>query len=356
MDLSVCFITLELFNWGQYGGIGKATRKIGSELVRRGVEVQVVMPRGKGQKKREILDGMDVMSFPISCYPFTSNIYRESVAEIFHSQEPSWGTLIAGKSCPDKKHVVTVQNPRTWSEWNQVYQFYLPRRRIFNHLFQGKIKRCVKNSDRVMCQAQYAINKTKTIYDLPDQPLFLPNPVDIPPKSRKSTTPTVYFLGRLDGEKRPSHFFELAKQFPEVDFQVIGKSHDTRRQFRYEKESSKIGNLELLGFLDGTEKEEVLARGWILVNTSVSECLPVAFLEAAASRCAILSYHDPDGFASRGGCHVSPSCLADGLYWLIEKDRWRSKGEAGYEYVCKVHETSKVIDQHVELYERVDEK
>ena len=100
MSLAVCFITLELFNWGQYGGIGKATRKIGSELVKRGAQVQVVMPRGRGQKKREILDGMDVSSFPISSYPFTSNIYRESEADIFHSQEPSWGTLIAKKKLP----------------------------------------------------------------------------------------------------------------------------------------------------------------------------------------------------------------------------------------------------------------
>ena len=356
MDLSVCFITLELFNWGLYGGIGKATRKIGSELVKRGVQVQVVMPRGKGQGKEEDLEGMTVSSFPISSYPFTSNIYRESEADIFHSQEPSWGTLIARKSCPDKKHVVTIQNPRTVSEWNQVYQFYLPRRRIFNHLFQGKISKCVKNSDRVMCQAQYTIEKAKKIYNLQHQPMFLPNPVDIPPKPRKSTTPTACFLGRLDGEKRPSHFFELAKQFPEVDFLVMGKSHDKKRQSRIEKEQAKIGNLELLGFMDGAEKDEVLARSWILVNTSVSECLPVAFLEAAASRCAILSYHDPDGFASRGGCHVSPSCLVGGLRWLLDEDRWRSRGEAGYEYVCKVHETSKVIDQHLELYGGVVEK
>ena len=207
-----------------------------------------------------------------------------------------------------------------------------------------------------MCQAQYTIEKTKKIYNLQYQPLFLPNPVDIPPQPRKSTSPTVCFLGRLDGEKRPKDFFELAKQFPEVEFFVMGKSHDSRIQFLFEKESSKIGNLELLGFLDGAEKDEVLARSWILVNTSVSECLPVAFLEAAASRCAILSFHDPDGFASRGGYHVSPSNLVEGLSWLLDDDRWRSKGEAGYCYVCKVHETSKVINQHIELYERVVEK
>jgi glycosyltransferase involved in cell wall biosynthesis len=351
VSFSICFITLELFNWGQYGGIGKATRKIGAELVRRGFHVSVVMPRGRRQKKREFLDGMEVVSFPISNYPFTSKLYKDTKAEFFHSQEPSWGTIISQKCCPEKKHIVTVQNPRTASEWNDVYQFYLPRRRIFNQIFQGKIKRAVQKSTRVICPAQFTLGKTKTIYNLTNNPLFIPNPIDIPSKTSKSSTPTVIFLGRLDGEKRPDHFFALAKQFPEVDFLVLGKSHDPRMQKSYEGMSCKIANLHLLGFLDGDEKDEVLSKSWILVNTSVSECLPISFLEAAAFKCAILSYHNPDGFTSRGGYHVTENTLSKGLQYLLEDDKWKKKGEKGYNYVKKVHETSKVIDQHLKLYE-----
>ena len=48
----VCFISLEYFGWGKYGGIGKATRDIASGLAERGVDVSVVVPLGVGHGTR----------------------------------------------------------------------------------------------------------------------------------------------------------------------------------------------------------------------------------------------------------------------------------------------------------------
>ncbi len=85
------------------------------------------------------------------------------------------------------------------------------------------------------------------------------------------------------------------------------------------------------------------------MNTSVSECLPVSFLEAAAHGCAILSPHDPDGFASRFGFHVRDS-YEEGLEWLLSGDNWRRRGETGWKYVSEHHEIGAVIDRHLEVY------
>jgi glycosyltransferase involved in cell wall biosynthesis len=112
-----------------------------------------------------------------------------------------------------------------------------------------------------------------------------------------------------------------------------------------------IPNLELLGFVEGREKIRLLEESWILVNTSVSECLPVSFLEAAAHGCAILSFHDPDGFANNFGYHVTDGDLDRGLISLLEDDRWRDGGEKGFEYVSDVHEVGKVTGLHIEAYE-----
>ena len=86
------------------------------------------------------------------------------------------------------------------------------------------------------------------------------------------------------------------------------------------------------------------------MNTGVSECLPVSFLEAAAHGYAILSFHVPDGFSSRFGFHASEGGLETGLEWLLEEERWRELGEGGRSYISEVHSREKVIDLHIEAY------
>ena len=47
--MKICFICIEIFAWDKYGGFGKATRLIGRELVKKGIDVFAVVPRRKGQ-------------------------------------------------------------------------------------------------------------------------------------------------------------------------------------------------------------------------------------------------------------------------------------------------------------------
>ncbi len=61
--MRVCLISVEIFAWGKYGGFGRATRLIGRELARRGVEVTAVIPRRQDQKPVEYLDGIRVLGF-----------------------------------------------------------------------------------------------------------------------------------------------------------------------------------------------------------------------------------------------------------------------------------------------------
>ena len=352
MDLSVCLVSTEFFGWGRYGGIGKVTRDIGAGLAERGVEVTVVVPRGEEQGALEEVDGMRVHGFPMYAYPFTRRIYRECDADVYHSQEPSWGTIVASKAIPFKRHTVTCQNPKSKGDWDSVNRFYPLRRRAFNRFFGERLKKTVRGMDGVYCQAKYVCPKVRELYGLEEEPTFLPNPVEVPEgRRRKADEPTVCFLGRFDGEKRPELFFELAKRFPEVDFVALGASHDSARDAYLREQCRGIGNLVMPGFVGGPVKLEALERSWILVNTSVSECLPVSFLEAAAHGCAILSFVDPDGFASRFGVHVEGLDLESGLRWLLEEGIWRELGERGRSYVSKVHEKERVIDLHIEAYE-----
>ncbi len=350
--MRVCLVATELFHWGRYGGFGKATRMIGAGLAERGIDVSVVVPRGENQEPVENLDGMTVYGFPLYKYPFTAGLYRRCDADIYHSQEPSWGTIKAMEAMPGRRHVATCQNPKTRDDWRLVNRFYPLRRRVFNALMEPTIRGRLRRVDAVYCQARYIIPKVQALYNLSDEPGFLPNPVEVPKTGiAKSEEPMVCFLGRFDGEKQPELFFELARRFPGVRFVAMGRAHSEALDRRLRERYGGVGNLELLGFTTGAEKERVLGEAWVLVNTSVSECLPVSFLEAAAHRCAILSFHDPDGFASRYGYHAWDGDLDAGLRTLLVGDAWRLWGEGGLAYVKEVHEVERVVDRHIAVYE-----
>jgi hypothetical protein len=146
--MRVCFIALEYFAWGKYGGIGRATRDIASGLVKRGIDVSVLVPLGVSQRRYECVDGVDVYGFPLAEYPLISGLLRGVDADVYHSQDLSMGTWLAKKSCPGL-HLLTCQNPKTREDWAKVNQFYSLRRRIYNTAIDPLIKRCVKDLDHV---------------------------------------------------------------------------------------------------------------------------------------------------------------------------------------------------------------
>jgi len=349
MSFSVCFIALEYFGWGKYGGIGRATRDIAAGLAERGLDVAVIVPRGAGQKEIEIIDGVTVYSFPFTGYHQIGSIIGKINADIYHSQDPSPGTYIALRKMRRSKHVLTCQNPKTREEWRTVNRFYGLRRRLFNRVFEPTLGKWLRDLDAVFCQANFIREKTEALYKLENTPGFLPNPVKVPDEIEKKATPQVCFLGRFDGEKNPERFFKLCDHFPGVGFVAGGASRDPARDVSLRRKYRSLTNLSLPGHVMGEEKKSLLDDSWVLVNTSVSECLPVSFLEAAAHGCAILSPHDPDGFASRFGFLVSDS-YEDGLEWLLSDYNWRRGGEMGRRYVSKYHEYVAVIDRHMEVY------
>ena len=93
--MRVCLISVEIFAWGKYGGFGRATRLIGRELAKRGVEVTAVVPRREDQKPLEDLDGIRVLGFKFPDLVTARKLLIEADADIYHSQEPSTGTYLA---------------------------------------------------------------------------------------------------------------------------------------------------------------------------------------------------------------------------------------------------------------------
>jgi len=358
--MRICLICVEIFAWGKFGGFGRATRLIGRELVKRGLEVFAVVPRREGQKSIETLDGITVLSFP-SRSPWTATqLFKKCNADIYHSCEPSFSTYLAMKAMPHKKHIISMRDPRDFVDWKM--EFDLPTlgklQVLSNFLYEDNffVRQAVRNADAVYCVAQCLSEKGKHKYRLPERPEFLPTPVMVPDRVQKAAKPTVCFLARWDRRKRPQLFLQLAKEFPDVHFMAMGHSRD-KQWDRYLRNSyAHLPNLEMPGFVDQFHSNlhaDILKKSWILVNTSTREGLPNSFLEAAAHGCAILSAVNPDGFASEFGWHVKDDRFDLGLQELLHHHHWKEKGLRGQAHVIKTFEITHAIDEHLRRYEQV---
>jgi len=115
-----------------------------------------------------------------------------------------------------------------------------------------------------------------------------------------------------------------------------------------------LPNVKFHGFVDQFNSDalvEVLAKSWVLINTSVRESLPTTFVEAAGHGCAILSAIDPDDFASDFGYRVSDGDYAKGLRVLLERNAWRHKGELGMAYVRETFSLDRSMQGHLQIYQ-----
>lgn len=359
--MKICFICMEIFAWNKYGGFGKATRLIGRELVKKGIEVFAVVPRRMGQKEFEILDGIKVFSFP-KYNPFLSLKFFNNInADIYHSEEPSFNTYLAIKEMPHKIHLVTSRDLRFFNDWLRefIHPSYNKFQVLANYIYEDNflVRKAVQKANRVFCATKFLISKVSKKYSLRDEIEFLPTPIEVPKKEIiKSKFPTVCYLARWDRRKRPELFLQLAKSFPEVNFIAVGKGRNINFDNYLRKKYSYLNNLTMTGFInqfDANGISDILEKSWILINTATREGLPNSFLEALANKCAILSPLNPEDVTERFGFHVRDGNFLRGLKELLDNDSWRMKGEQGQNYVKENYELDKSIEQHINTYKKL---
>ncbi len=355
--MKVCLVCVELFAWGKYGGFGRSARMLGRELVKRGVEVSAVVPRRGTQGPVEDLDGMRVLSFPMSRPWMARDLFKACDADIYHSQHPSYSTSLAIDAMPDRKHLITFRDPKALKDW--LIELRLPSnshlRSFLSYGYETfRVAGAVKRADGIFACAHNVGDRVRETYHLAADPGFLPSPIHVPERAPiKSNRPTVCFVARWDRRKRPELFLELARRRPDVRFVAVGQSADAEWDAELRRRYAGLPNLEMPGFVDqfsGTALTDLLGESWILVNTAEREGLPTSFLEAFAHGCSILSRVNPDNLVARFGQVVENDQFAEGLERLLENDAWKAKGEGGRRYVREFYELGNVVNRHVEIY------
>ena len=360
--MHVCLICIELFGDSVYGGFGRATRFIGRELADRDVRVSVVVPRRSPvHPDRYELDGMTVWQYRADRPWQAAKLLRRLRADIYHSQDTSLTTAIASAAVPSAAHVVTFRDPMDRAAW-RLESVYARMPRVGWALYRNFITNpfvtlAVRRADGLYCAAEFLAPKAAKLYGLRRRPTFLPSPVEVPDVVEKASRPTVCYVGRWEGRKRVELFFQLAERCPDVNFLAVGGARDPARDRALRERYGSIPNLTMTGVLDQfTDRKawrDVLGRSWILVNTSAREGLPTTFLEAAAHGCAILTFADADGFATRFGRQAREGELEAGLRELLSGDRWRFRGAQGRRHIERVFAVEPAMAGHLDAYEQV---
>ena len=190
---------------------------------------------------------------------------------------------------------------------------------------------------------------------------LLPNPILLdPPVVRKSETPTVVLLARLDPIKRPWLFAELARSFPHVEFRFLGQPHFTGPTAWSLDDLPP--NVRLVGHVDEAEKLRLLSEAWVSINTSVHESLAVSFLESLACSTPLLSCVNIGFTVSRYGVYTgrfdgsgleSLDAFRAGLQTLLDDAALRAElGRKGREWVRTTHS----LDGFLSAFERLVER
>lgn len=146
-------------------------------------------------------------------------------------------------------------------------------------------------------------------------------PVGLEPIARrevpKEGRPTVVFLGRLVGMKRPEHAIEafrrLQSAYADAQLWMIGTGPKERKLRRMAS-----NGVELLGRVSSDERADRLTRAHVLVATSVREGWGLNVSEAAVCGTPSIAYAVPglvDSVRAAGGALVEarPDALADAL-------------------------------------------
>lgn len=273
-------LTCERFPPDYAGGGEWYVLETAKELVRRGVEVEVI---STGRPACATSNGIKVSRFPIHRYLLPTQAQRiaqmaerADVIQTFnyHACLPS---LIAGR-CVDKPVICTFLGllGKVWHEL---------RGSIVGRAWEGWERFLVSRSyARTVFLSEHCRQLGIALGAAAQRTLVCPPGIsasEYQPSCRKKRM--VLFVGRFDARKGVRYVLDAAAALPDVNFIVCGWGDDFD-QFK----SMSPANTAVIPF-DREQVRQLFADAAIFVLPSKGEGFPKAILEAMASGCAIIS-------------------------------------------------------------------
>ncbi len=111
----------------------------------------------------------------------------------------------------------------------------------------------------------------------------------------------IIWVGNFRSLKRPEWFLNLAKQFPNEHFVMVGNEIDRALYAKCEKIAQKMPNVDFHGGVSFKEVNTLLSQAKLLVCTSEYEGFPNTFLQAWSQKIPVLSTVNPSELLTKKG-------------------------------------------------------
>jgi glycosyltransferase involved in cell wall biosynthesis len=218
----------------------------------------------------------------------------------------------------------------------------------------------IKLADAIVVQSRYQKEMLKRNFNRDSFLIKMPYPLTEREMPKKKKPPIVLWVGSMAEVKQPELFLRLAEIMPEVKFQMIG-GYSRNNQELYDKvrkNSKRIPNLEFLGCVPFNEVGEYFRQASILVNTSMFEGFPHAFIQAWMNYVPVVSLNaDPDNIIQnekmgfRSGTFKQ---LISDINTLLSDEKLRkTMGENARKYVEREHDVKKVVKMYIKIFNQL---
>jgi len=341
---------------------------LAKELVKHGADVTFIV-YNVAERDTELIDGINVISIQkvttsiriINIMLNFINIFRAmkaSKANIYFHAGSAFGIASVFSKLLRKKFIYSVAsdalvNTKIITKKNKEFNQSRTNLSTFGNWLD------IKLADDIIVQSEHQRKMLTLNYKRNSKIIKMPFPISKRETFIKAEPPIILWVGAMAEVKQPELFIYLAKRMPDAKFVMIGGSTLANLPLyeRIKKNSKKIPNLDFLGTVPFHEIDKYFSRASILVNTSMFEGFPNAFIQAWIHYVPVVSLNaDPDGLISQkklGLYSKTFEQLVEDVEILSKNKEQRKKiAQNARMYVERNHDITKISAEYIKLFEQ----
>lgn len=219
------------------------------------------------------------------------------------------------------------------------------------------------HADRVIVQTETQRKMLREGFSIDS--VVLPMPCPGPSKDEYLSPPAptngrcrVAWVGRIHESKRLELLVEVARQLPDIDFDVAGVAPTPTAYSRAVlQEAGTQPNIRLHGFVARSDMPDFYRNASLLCCTSSYEGFPNTFLEAWSFGLPIVSTFDPDNLIATNKLGIVARDVSDivaGIRRITDPPTaWREMSANARSYYMKYHTIDKALPRFEDLFTKV---
>jgi glycosyltransferase involved in cell wall biosynthesis len=351
---------------GHAGGVERQTSLMARWLASRGHKVSLVT-WDEGQDEIVIIDGVRIIkmcsvnagipglrffyprwiSLNKALRKGNADLYYHNCAEYITGQIALWCRLTR------KKFVYSVAN-------DMECEPSLPEMRTFRERLLYRYG--LRKADKIIVQTLKQQRMLMEGFGLSSEVFPMPCQMAVsndyyPRQPLKRENLRVLWVGRIDRPKRLEWLLEVARELPEVAFDVVGKPTypDDPYSRQVFDQAKSLQNVVMHGMISHNQISSMYARAFLLCCTSIYEGFPNTFIEAWSTGLPIVTTFDPDDIilSKQLGIYAkNTSELVKGINTLLQDYvLWQQISANARQYYLERHTVDQAMLRFEKLFE-----